>query len=79
MKDILYAILFFLIFIVFGVLLRTNQVILNKIEIMEKEIIKNKTSIKTNTAGSLVLSKVMEKIVERIEHIEKNKGLIVMK
>jgi len=79
MKDILYAILFFVIFIVFGVLINFNQSILNKIEFMEKQIIKNNTAIKTNTAGDLLFSNIMGKVIERIEKIERNKGIVVMK
>lgn len=56
MKDIIYVILFLLIFIIFGILLRHNQIVLNKIQKMEKEIINN-ISIKTNTKGDLIFSK----------------------
>lgn len=75
MKDILYAILFFLIFIVFGVIIWTNEFTSERLNKIEKEIIELNILTKNNTMTNILHSKILEEIVKKIE----NKNFVVAK
>lgn len=78
MKDILYGILFFLIFIVFGVMLWTNELTNKRLAETEKSIKELNVLVKNNTMTNILHSKILEEIAKKINKIE-SKNFVVAK
>jgi hypothetical protein len=71
MKDIFFAILFFVIFIIFGVLIYTNQEILIKLEKIEKRIDSCENSIMMGIKTDDMQFKILGELLDRIEKIQR--------
>lgn len=71
MKDVFFAILFFVIFIIFGVLIYTNQEILIKLDKIEKRIDSCENSIMMGIKTDDIQFKILGEFLDRIEKIQR--------